>query len=156
MKHGYAKRSGRPTEYNIWSNIKARCFKPHCKEFPFYGGRGITLCDKWRYDFTAFLEDMGRRPEGHSIERIDNDGNYEPGNCKWATRKEQANNRRVRRDTTYVWHEGKQVRLIDVAAQHGIPYRRFYNRLYSVLLRGEIPTEAAVAKAVSLGVRSCA
>lgn len=82
-------------EYVIWGSIVQRCCNPNNIHYRHYGGRGITICDSWRSDFANFLNDMGRRPEkGYSVERIDNNGNYEMSNCKWATKKEQNNNTR--------------------------------------------------------------
>lgn len=93
--------------YTVWRTMRARCLYSKSKEFHNYGGRGITICERWNF-FPNFVEDMGTRPAGYQIERINNDGNYEPSNCKWATPSEQSNNRRVCHHLSF---DGKRMTL---------------------------------------------
>ena len=100
----HPKRGGkkaRSAECTAWRGMRHRCHDKGDKEFRNYGARGITVCDRWRYDFKAFLADMGPRPSpNHSLDRINVNGNYEPSNCRWATRKEQCRNTRFNRNLT--------------------------------------------------------
>lgn len=94
-KHGHTTGKRSPTYYS-WHKMKQRCYNPKQVGYKNYGGRGIVVCDRWRDSFSAFLEDMGERPKGKTLDRIDPDGNYEPSNCRWASYSEQTQNRRKR------------------------------------------------------------
>lgn len=123
--HGFSK----TPEYRIWAAAKDRCFSKTCVSYKNYGGRGITMCDKWRRDFTAFIADVGWRPsKQHTLDRTDNDGNYEPGNVKWVSVIEQANNQRR---TLTITHNGKTMPLRMWATKVGLPYSAMYYRLKS-------------------------
>jgi hypothetical protein len=131
-------RMSRSPEYRIWVDMRRRCEKPSVKGFAHYGARGIKVCERWQ-TFVFFFEDMGPRPSNrHSVERIDNNGNYEPGNCRWATQTEQGNNRRTNRLVTY---RGRTITLADAIRAAGSVVRKDTARLR--LLRGW-SAEAAV------------
>jgi hypothetical protein len=122
-KHG-AKRS---PEYGIWCAMKQRCCNPRNPAFARYGGRGITICDHWLHSFAAFLSDMGPRPSPtHSIDRIDNDQGYAPGNCRWATPTEQNLNTR---QNVVLELAGQRLTLSQVAAATGLSVSRLHHRI---------------------------
>ena len=101
-KHGYASKVARPAIYTAWRSMIDRCYYPRLAAYKNYGGRKIKVCRRWRHSFVNFLADMGEPPtEKYSIDRIDNNGNYEPGNCRWATRIEQQRNKRTNRMLTF-------------------------------------------------------
>ena len=113
-------------EFKVWDTMKQRCTNPNDHQYPRYGGRGITICERWS-DFANFLHDMGKRPTPfHTIDRINNDGNYEPLNCRWATKKQQARNRRSSRPITF---GGLTMPLTDWAKQCHIDERTLFWRL---------------------------
>lgn len=111
--------------YRTWNKMRNRCNNANDDKYHLYGGRGIKMCDRWD-DFLAFYEDMGDRPLGMSLDRIDNDGNYEPRNCRWITQKQQCNNRRGNR---LGWHDGKLLTASEIADLTGEPYHKVGRRL---------------------------
>jgi len=95
LTHGHNRKNRPSSEYRAWYHMKTRCYNPNFNGFKDYGGRGITVCNEWIHDFQAFYDHIGPKPSPeHSLDRIDNNGNYEPGNVRWATRLEQRHNQR--------------------------------------------------------------
>jgi hypothetical protein len=121
------------SEYKTWKNIKSRCYFQKGPNFKVYGGRGIRVCDRWLYGedgktgFGCFISDMGPRPSReHSIERLDVNGNYEPSNCEWATKKKQCRNTRANR---IVYYKGKRQTLAEAVETSGLKYNTVIHRL---------------------------
>lgn len=114
-------------EYSSWKNAKTRSFNPNAKSADRYINKGVTMCDEWAENFSAFYEYIGPRPSlDHSLERIDNTGNYEPGNVKWATRQEQINNREV---TNFADYNGAKTPLAEISRKTDVPYFTLVARL---------------------------
>jgi hypothetical protein len=130
-KHG---RSDSP-EFQAWHRAKRRCTDPRVSTYRHYGGRGIRMCERWLNDFAAFYEDMGPRPDGHTLDRIDVNGNYEPGNCRWATWTQQTNN--MRRNVILTVR-GEKLTMSQAARKYGLKRDLVKSRLY----RGWTPEQA--------------
>ncbi len=108
-----------------WRSMIQRCIDPNSTSYPRYGGRGITVCDRWLESFENFLSDMGERPEGCSLDRVDPDKNYEPSNCRWSTNEEQANNKR---NNQLIEIDGQQITIAEASRLTGIPGHILYRR----------------------------
>jgi hypothetical protein len=119
--HGYSNTS----TYRIWSNMRSRCEKLKDASYEHYGGRGIKVCQRWS-SFSNFVLDMGVRPDGMTLERINNSGNYEPSNCKWASMQENSNNTRRNR---ILAHKGRQQTMAQWARELGINYDTFKSKI---------------------------
>ena len=131
-------------EYRTWTRIKVRCLSPKHDHWHNYGGRGITICPEWLNSFEAFFAHVGPRPSPkHSLDRIDNNGNYEPGNVRWATPKEQCRNTRVNQLLTY---DGETLPLVEWSERYGLPQQT---------LRARIKSGWSVAKALNTPLITC-
>lgn len=138
QKHGMS----RTETYQIWHAAKSRCEFPNCNDYPEYGGRGIRMCEAWSHSFKAFLEDMGERPKGLTLDRINNDGNYEPGNCRWATYTEQNRNKS---GLVWITFDNRTQLMSDWARELGISKKTLWARLQYMTV------ERAFSKPVSKG-----
>jgi hypothetical protein len=114
--------------YRCWQDMKQRCYNTNAQQYKNYGQRGIVVCDRWLAGFEFFFEDMGERPEGMSLDRINTNGNYEPSNCRWATLLEQNNNKRTCRILT---HNGKSMTVSAWARLLGVHRSSIEERLHS-------------------------
>jgi len=124
--HGHTASGVRTPTYRSWQNMIARCTQPSNPAFAYYKKRGITVCDRWR-SFEHFLADMGLREKGTTIDRFpDNDGNYEPGNCRWASKRDQANNRITNLLFNY---RGSEYTLVNLSRVTGVNKNMLRNRL---------------------------
>lgn len=119
--HGQSKSQ----QYIAWSLMHDRCRNPNNESYKRYGGRGITVCERWK-SYENFIEDMGLRPNGKTLDRINNDGNYEPSNCRWATQKQQMRNMSANRHITAF---GMEKTLVEWSEFSGHPRERIANRL---------------------------
>lgn len=127
LKHLACAGRKKTAEYHAWLGMKSRCTWAPGANYARYGGRGISVCERWSGSFEAFLADMGRKPSpGHTLERIDNDGNYEPGNCRWATRSEQNANTSLSRRLTF---RGETLTLRGWAMRLGVKREALKKRL---------------------------
>jgi len=125
--HGHRHRGRVSRTAAAWLKAKQRCTNPNDPKYPIYGGRGVTMCERWAHSFRAFLADMGERPPALTLERIDNSRGYEPGNCRWATRKAQARNTRRNHLITV---DGVEMCIAEAAEKLGLKAATLYQRVY--------------------------
>lgn len=111
--------------YHSWCGLKSRCYTPSNPKYPRYGGRGIKVCDRWLHSFENFAADMGERPKDHSVDRKDNDGDYTPDNCRWATASEQSRNTHRARLMTV---DGVEYHVAELAEKLGMPPATLFYR----------------------------
>jgi hypothetical protein len=125
--HGHSGDSGKimsPT-YISWTSMKQRCLNPKQPKYKNYGGKGATVCDRWKNSFMSFLEDMGERPEDKTLDRIDGSGNYEPSNCRWATQKEQNKNK----IKSFIFFNGEKIHYKDLCFKYRVRPTLFKQRI---------------------------
>jgi hypothetical protein len=139
-KHGMSK----TPVYYIWLAMRRRCHSVTDRQYEDYGGRGIGVCDRWKNSFEAFHEDMGNPPDGYTIERLDNNSGYSPGNCIWATMKEQCLNRRSNHLVTI---DGETKTITEWSNEYGINPRTVFGRIH----RGRDPIESITTPVIKRG-----
>jgi hypothetical protein len=132
--------------YKAWDNMKRRCLNPSCRSYKYYGARGINVCDRWLDSFDNFLADMGKRQGRKELDRIDNDGDYTPGNCRWATKSEQSRNKRCKGYTFNKYHNKYEARCKRNGFKHFIGYYDTADEAHEAYLafKQEIDVEKAV------------
>jgi hypothetical protein len=132
--------------YNSWKGMMTRCFSERAINYDWYGGRGITVCERWQ-DYDDFYADMGPRPDGHTLDRIDSDGHYEPRNCRWASTRVQTTNRA---GTRWITYNGETRFLKEWAEVLGFNYitlqQRIYRRGWSIEKAFTTPTQLHFAR----------
>ena len=128
LKHGHSRSNARSREYHSWYNMKTRCYFPSKPDYKRYGALGITVCDRWRNSFENFLADMGECPIGHTIDRIDSSGNYEPSNCRWANVYQQANNKKK---IIQITMNGKTQSVSEWCRELNLNHRTIRARIYT-------------------------
>jgi hypothetical protein len=126
VQHGHSRRGAATPEYVVWASMLTRCTNPNSAAWRHYGGRGITVCTRWLQSFENFYADMGPRPDGMTLDRIDNNKGYSPENCAWVSRKAQSHNTRRNR---YIEYDGKTLCLSDWARHLGIAQATLSSRL---------------------------
>ena len=129
--HGYSRVNARTPDYLCWDAMKSRCINSRSANYVNYGARGISVCDRWlgSFGFLNFISDMGSRPSPrHSLDRINNDGNYEPSNCRWATTRQQARNKRTARIVEF---NGESLPIVEWSERTGLKYDIIHNRISS-------------------------
>lgn len=131
LKHGHATRKrGLTPTYRSYRSMITRCYNRNREDYKLYGERGIKVCDRWLKSFQAFLEDMGERPEGRTLDRVDCNGNYEPGNCRWATIDEQVRNQRPRFDSIFITFAGQTLTFTGWSNVTGLSRAGLKDRLF--------------------------
>lgn len=126
ITHGHSINRKQSSELRAYRGAKDRCYNKNSNKYHVYGARGIIMCEKWFNSFEAFFQDMGKRPKGCSLDRINVNGNYEPSNCRWATAHQQAMNKQ---NTLYVTYNNEKITLKECAQITGLDYKALHSQM---------------------------